>query len=67
MLFAFKYVNFIGTNANFFFDLFHINIHYNVLKYAAPIGISFYTLQALSYLIDIYNEKIEASHNILKV
>ncbi len=67
MLFAFKYVNFVGTNANFFFDLFHINIHYSVLKYAAPIGISFYTLQALSYLIDIYNEKIKASHNILKV
>ena len=66
-LFFFKYLNFFGTNANHLFDLLHINIHYSVMKFAAPIGISFYTLQALAYLFDVYNEKIEAEKKFFKV
>ncbi|MDD6667428.1 MAG: MBOAT family protein [Lachnospiraceae bacterium] len=34
---------------------------------AAPIGISFYTLQALSYLLDIYWKREKAEKNLLKV
>ncbi len=34
------------------------------MKFALPIGISFYTLQAISYLIDVYYEKIEADGNL---
>uniref|UniRef100_UPI0006D15185 MBOAT family O-acyltransferase n=1 Tax=Clostridium sp. NkU-1 TaxID=1095009 RepID=UPI0006D15185 len=34
------------------------------MKFALPIGISFYTLQAVSYLIDVYYEKIEADDNL---
>lgn len=30
-----------------------------------PVGISFYTLQALGYLIDVYRKKIPAEHNFL--
>jgi len=33
----------------------------------APLGISFYTLQALSYIVDVYNRKIEAEKNPLKL
>ncbi len=40
---------------------------FQILKLIAPIGISFYTLQALSYVIDVYNEKIEADKNFLRV
>jgi D-alanyl-lipoteichoic acid acyltransferase DltB (MBOAT superfamily) len=41
----------------------HLNInHLNVLL---PIGISFYTFHGLSYLIDIYNQKIKPEKNIV--
>ena len=32
-----------------------------------PIGISFYTLQAVSYLVDIYHEKIKADKNLARL
>lgn len=35
-------------------------------SYIFPLGISFYTLQIISYLIDIYYGKIKAQHNLLK-
>jgi len=61
-LFFFKYLNFFGTNLNIIF-----NFKYEPIKILAPIGISFYTLQALSYIIDVYNEKIRADGNFFKV
>ena len=66
-LFFFKYLNFFGSIANDIFNLFNINCHYTITKIAAPIGISYYTLQAISYILDVYNEKIEASKNFFKV
>ena len=36
-----------------------------VLELALPIGISFYTLQALSYVIDVYRGQVPAQRNIL--
>ena len=66
-LFFFKYLNFFKKISNKIFSIFNINHRFSILKYAAPIGISFYTLQALSYVIDVYNEKIEADKNIFKV
>lgn len=67
MLFGFKYVNFFGSNLNYIFDLFKLDVHYSIIKYAAPIGISYYTLQAIAYLVDVYNGKFEADKNICKV
>ncbi len=66
-LFFFKYLNFFGTNANYIFDLLGLNISYKVVKYAAPIGISYYTLQAISYIVDVYNEKTVPAKNFFKV
>ncbi|MCR4999914.1 MAG: MBOAT family protein [Lachnospiraceae bacterium] len=37
------------------------------VKMMVPIGISFYTLQAVGYLLDIYWKRIEAEHNFAKV
>ena len=34
-------------------------------KLALPIGISFYTFQTMSYVIDVYRGKVEAQHNIV--
>ena len=47
----FKYFNFLIENCN---NLLHSNI--SALDIVMPIGISFYTFQALSYVIDVYRE-----------
>lgn len=43
--------------------LFHSNIA--LIKIIVPLGISFYTLQALSYVIDIYRKKYKTEKNLL--
>lgn len=58
-LFYFKYFNFIIENIN---DLFSLNI--KAIKVVMPIGISFYTFQAMSYLIDVYRDEVKVQKNI---
>lgn len=53
ILFVFKYFNFFAATIKW-------NINFNVLL---PVGISFYTFQALGYTIDIYRRKVRAEHN----
>ena len=62
IIFIFKYLMFTLTNIN---ALFHS--HITVPEIALPIGISFFTFQALSYVLDVYREKGEAQKNILNV
>lgn len=50
-------------NGNF---LAGILIHKSVFEWIVPLGISFYTLQIVSYLVDIYNGKIDAQKNPAK-
>lgn len=58
----FKYFNFgvsileLATGANF-----------NLPVIGLPIGISFYTFQILSYVIDVYKKKIRAQRNVVKL
>ncbi len=66
-LFIFKYLGFFVKNTNHLVSFFGGNNFLPIIKLAAPIGISFYTLQAISYLVDIYREKIEAEKKLLKV
>lgn len=56
----FKYFGFLMDNIN---GLFGSNISYTAL--ALPIGISFYTFQALSYVIDIYLGKVKPQKSFL--
>ena len=51
LLSVFKYTDFIITNVNAIFGS-----SFDLLKIALPIGISFYTFQAMSYTIDVYRE-----------
>jgi D-alanyl-lipoteichoic acid acyltransferase DltB (MBOAT superfamily) len=65
ILFVFKYANFLTTNIN---DLFHIlNIHWEVSfpDLLLPVGISFYTFQAIGYTIDVYRGNIPAEKNFI--
>ena len=66
-LFVFKYLKFFTINTNLLLDLFNINHQFKIHRIAAPIGISFYTMQALSYMFDINNKKVEPTKNPLKV
>lgn len=59
VLFVFKYL---GFSMRVFNTLFRTNI--TVLEIALPIGISFYTFQSLSYIIDVYRNRVAAQHNI---
>lgn len=60
-LLVLKYNNFFGD----IFRLVGINIPYK--KFILPIGISYYTLETISYITDIYRKKISAEKNYLKV
>ena len=66
-LFFFKYLNFFGSNINLLLDVFNIDFQFKLSRYVAPIGISFYTLSAISYILDVYYEKIESDKNIFRV
>ena len=56
----FKYFGFFVDNIN---SIFHLNIPFEGL--ALPIGISFYTFQVLSYIVDVYLGKVEVQYNII--
>lgn len=59
LLFYFKYFNFFMTNIN---NL--LNTDLPILHIIMPIGISFFTFQATSYVIDIYKEEIKPAKNV---
>lgn len=59
----FKYYNFFVTS---FADIFYEgNADGLLLQVVLPVGISFYTFQALSYSLDVYKGKIEATYDII--
>lgn len=60
ILILFKYMAFLIGNINV---IFHSDI--SVPEIALPIGISFYTFQEMSYLIDLYRKKIYVQKNLL--
>ena len=61
-LFLFKYLNFFTNNIN---SLFSINIP--LLNLVLPIGISFYTFQILSYVIDVYKGKVKVQKSFINL
>lgn len=65
VLFFFKYYNFFIDAFTDTFSLFGGQISFSTLNIILPIGISFYTFAALSYTIDVYNNRIKASNEIL--
>ncbi len=62
-----KYVPFFGKNINSLFGILNIPITLNIPEYLMPIGISFYTFQALSYIIDVYREVVKPDKNLLRL
>ena len=64
LLVIFKYYNFINDNINTLLNLLHIQVELPGLNYAIPVGISFFTFQAISYFLDVYFKKIEAEKSL---
>ena len=62
ILAAFKYYDFFVSE---FCELFHLSGDALLINVILPVGISFYTFQALSYSIDVYRGKIEPTKDIL--
>ena len=64
---VFKYYNFFAESlAQLFWQLFHYELGWVTLNVVLPVGISFYTFQALSYTIDVYRKDVAVTHNIVE-
>ena len=61
ILAVFKYYNFFVLS---FADLFGLQNSIHSLKIVLPLGISFFTFQAISYVVDVYKRKIEPTNLI---
>lgn len=66
ILFIFKYYGFFSTTVIRVLSVFNISITLPTFDLLLPVGISFYTFQALSYTIDVYRGDIKAEKNIGK-
>lgn len=66
ILFFFKYADFVIANCNKILELLHIQSLEKGFDVLLPVGISFYTFQALGYTIDVYRGKVEPERNILR-
>ena len=62
LLGIFKYFNFFVDNLN---NVFKLNI--NFINIALPIGISFYTFQILTYVIDVYKKAVPVQKSIISL
>lgn len=65
ILFFFKYFDFVFTNLSRLFSLIHIELNHPNFDIILPVGISFYTFQALSYTIDVYRKEIPVEKDFL--
>ncbi len=65
ILAVFKYYNFFGENFVAMFALLGWKVDWVTRDILLPVGISFYTFQALSYTIDIYRHKMKATRDIV--
>lgn len=62
----FKYSNFLMDTVSDLFGLFNVQLNVPQFDILLPVGISFYTFQALSYTVDVYRDEIYAEKNFFK-
>lgn len=65
ILATFKYFNFFKDSFADILRLFGANPNWPTLGIMLPVGISFYTLQAISYSFDVYNGKTQPTRNVV--
>src|SRR5439155_2504094 len=65
LLAFFKYIHFFVSNVHSACNWLGIDFEQPVFQVALPLGISFYTFEAISYIVDVYHGKIRAVRNLL--
>ena len=63
-LFYFKYLDFFAGSIASFASSLGIHMSWTALNLVVPIGLSFFTFKLMSYVLDIYNGKIQEEKNI---
>ena len=63
LLISFKYTKFMVDNINEIFPIFDISV-IDLAPIHLPLGISFFTFQAISYIVDVYRRDVRAQNNI---
>jgi len=66
VLFLMKYLNFLVGNINSIIELFGGTFNFPLNRWILPLGISFFTFQAISYIVDIYWNKYKSENNFIK-
>ena len=66
ILFFFKYFDFAVENLNSILSLFNIKAITPSFDVVLPVGISFYTFQALSYTMDVYRKDVKCEKNLFR-
>jgi len=66
ILVFFKYGNFFGETLNRLVGVVGLDFHIPRVNVLLPVGISFYTFQALGYMLDVYRGEIKAEKNLFR-
>ncbi len=66
VLILLKYNSFLFINIGYLLSLFKINLKQVEIGYTTPLGISYFSFVMISYLLDVYNDKIKAERHIGK-
>ncbi len=61
----FKYYNFFRESFEGLLAQFGMQTHWQGWELVLPVGISFYTFQSMSYVVDVYRRQIPATHDLL--
>ena len=64
-LLIFKYGDFLNQNLNELLSLLGLRFEFPGLNYAIPIGISFYSFQAIGYMLDVYHKRTSVERNFV--
>ena len=64
-LLVFKYYNFINESVQNGLSYLGLQFTLPGLNWAIPVGISFYTFQAVGYMLDVYHRRINAERNLI--
>ena len=67
ILVVLKYAAFFSFNINHLLNRMGCTFQLNIPEFLLPVGISFYTLQAIAYLVDVYWKKISADTNLFRL
>lgn len=67
VLLVLKYSPFFTENINAIISLFKTSFRFEIPSFLQPLGISFFSLQAVSYLFDVYRGTIKADENIFRL